>query len=188
MSNYVPRPGSKTEAAVDYLRANGGRALAVDIAEAVDTERKNLHALFTAAIAAGLMESCDLPGGPGYGLCSAAPAAAAAAPIKPAPAAAPQAPTKRRGRPPVAKPAKPPRALIAKEIQRRKAVKRPRTAPAPAPAPASSSFRCGFFSDGTLRLEGCDADMTAVGGGYGGINLSPGAAAVLTDFLARGKS
>lgn len=71
MSNYTPRPGSKTAAAVDYLRANGGAAKFIDIAEAADTERKNLPATLKSAIDNGLIEACDLPDGKGYRLCDA---------------------------------------------------------------------------------------------------------------------
>lgn len=204
MINYTPRPGSKTEAAVNYLHANGGRALAVDIAEAIDTERKNLHASFSAAIAAGLMEACELPGGAGYGLCDAAPAAAApaaaapaaAAADKPTPAAAPAAPAKRSGRSPAAKLAKPAKAArrtqaekeAASKTARMKRIERSRKAhelalavpkPAPASASVAGTFRCGFFSDGTLRLEG----LNRIDGGAAEVTLSAEAAHVLTDYL-----
>lgn len=68
MPDYTPRPGSKTEAAVNYLSAHGGAACAIDLAEAIDTERKNLPAQFKAAIDHGLIEPCDLPEGFGYRL------------------------------------------------------------------------------------------------------------------------
>lgn len=71
MSNYTPRPGSKTAAAVDYLRAHGGAAKFIDIAEAADTERKNLQATLKSAIDNGLIEACELPDGKGYRLCEA---------------------------------------------------------------------------------------------------------------------
>lgn len=71
MSNYTPRPGSKTAAAVDYLRTHGGAAKFIDIAEATDTERKNLPATLKSAIDNGLIEACDLPDGKGYRLCEA---------------------------------------------------------------------------------------------------------------------
>lgn len=68
MNVYTPRPGSKTAAAVDYLLAHGAAATAIDIAEACDSERKNLPACFKAAIDNGLLEVCDLPEGKGYRL------------------------------------------------------------------------------------------------------------------------
>lgn len=68
MTTYIPRPGSKTEAAVDYLRAHGGAATAIDICDAIDTTRKNLPSQFKAAVERGLLEACDLPDGMGYRL------------------------------------------------------------------------------------------------------------------------
>ncbi len=69
MSTYVPRPGSRTEAAINYLRAQGGAATAIDVAEAIDTERNNLPATLKAAMDNGLLEPWDLPNGKGYCLC-----------------------------------------------------------------------------------------------------------------------
>ena len=68
MINYIPRPGSKTEAAVNYLRAHGGAATAVALSDAIDTARKNLAAQLKAATERGLLEPCDLPDGMGYRL------------------------------------------------------------------------------------------------------------------------
>jgi len=86
---YTPRPGSKTEAAVAYLRANGGSATAAAICEACDTERKNLTAQFKAAIDNGLLEACDLPEGTGYRLVGTdAPGTARTAPKPAAPSTA----------------------------------------------------------------------------------------------------
>ncbi len=65
---YTPRPGSKTEAAVAYLRAHGGAATAIALSDAIDSPRKNLPAQFKAAIDNGLLEACDLPDGMGYRL------------------------------------------------------------------------------------------------------------------------
>jgi hypothetical protein len=68
MLEYIPRPGSKTETAVAYLRAHGGAATAIDLCEAMDTSRKNLPSQFKAAIDNGLLEACALPDGMGYRL------------------------------------------------------------------------------------------------------------------------
>ncbi len=68
MINYIPRQGSKTEAAIDYLRANGGAVTAIQLSDAIDIERKNMPALFKAAIDKGVLEACDLPDGMGYRL------------------------------------------------------------------------------------------------------------------------
>lgn len=68
MNDYTPRPGSKTEAAVAYLRAQGGAATAIDLSDAIDSPRKNLPAQFKAAIDNRLLEACDLPAGMGYRL------------------------------------------------------------------------------------------------------------------------
>lgn len=73
MNTYTPRPGSRTAAAVNYLRAHNGEATAIDIAEACDTERKNLPAQFKAALDNGLLEACYLPEGKGYRLRRLAP-------------------------------------------------------------------------------------------------------------------
>lgn len=66
MNVYTPRPGSRTAAAVEYLLSHGAAATAIDLAEACDTERKNLPATLKAAIDNGLIEACDLPEGKGY--------------------------------------------------------------------------------------------------------------------------
>jgi len=68
MITYIPRPGSKTETAVAYLRAHGGAATAIALSDAIDSPRKNLPAQFKAAIDNGLLEACDLPDGMGYRL------------------------------------------------------------------------------------------------------------------------
>ena len=53
MLEYIPRPGSKTAAA---------------LSDAIDSPRKNMPAQFKAAIDRGLLEACDLPDGMGYRL------------------------------------------------------------------------------------------------------------------------
>ena len=68
MTSYTPRAGSKTEAAIAYLRAHGGAASALNLSEEIDSPRKNLPAQFKAAIDNGLLEACDLPLGMGYRL------------------------------------------------------------------------------------------------------------------------
>lgn len=68
MIEYIPRPGSKTAAAVDYLRAHGGAATTIALCDAIDTTRKNLPSQFKAAVERGLLEACDLPSGMGYRL------------------------------------------------------------------------------------------------------------------------
>jgi hypothetical protein len=68
MTGYTPRPGSKTEIAVNYLRTHGGCATAIDLCEAMDCPRKNLPAMLKAAIDHGLLEPHPLPAGAGYRL------------------------------------------------------------------------------------------------------------------------
>jgi hypothetical protein len=180
MLTYTPRPGSKTEAAVEYLRTHGGRATAIDIAEAVDTERKNLHAIFAAAIGAGLIEGCTLPDGPGYALCGAGrewsavpvPAASAAASAGSGSTAAakptPDTP-KRRGRPQGVPKAEKPRR-------------------SPPPATPSVEMRCGLFNDGSLRIEAGDTDALVrffEDGNETTITFTPAAAAALIDYVRR---
>lgn len=182
MLNYTPRPGSKTEAAVEYLRAHGGRATAIDIAEAIDTERKNLYATFAAAIGAGLIEACELADGAGYALCGAT-REWAAVPVPAASAAVPA----RRGRSVVdgdpAKAKRTPRAMAKRPRlpdapEPRVAPRRVKASPPPVATP-DEPFRCGFFSDGTLRLEGCNL----LDGQVAQVTLSTAAAKVLATYL-----
>ena len=203
MNDYSPRPGSKTEAAVTYLRAQGGAATAIDIADEIDTERKNLQACFSAAIGAGLLEPCDLPAGVGYRLCGTdAPGTPRPAPR---PKVQPEAPPKAQSLAAVsdkdlrradlrrivkvepytcatskAKPAKPAKPA--------KTVKPDHPAPDPAagdPA-AAATFRVGEYSDGTLRLEGLDPALIVTNGcgeRMDAVILSPAAARILVEFM-----
>lgn len=168
MIAYTPRPGSKTALAVEYLTAHGGAATAIDLAEALDTERKNLPATFAAAIQHGLIAVCDLPNGKGYRLRGDS-KGATPAPVPPpaAPLAAAPTPTPSRPAAPAPKPA--PRPPANRE-------KKPRCA------------RLGEFSDGSLRIEGAepDIDMRLIGEDDGlCITLSPAVAIALREFLQR---
>lgn len=104
MSTYTPRPGSKTEAAVAYLRAHGGAATAIALSDAIDSPRKNIPAQFRAAIDRGLLEACDLPEGMGYRLVGPdAPGTPRAAPETAEPRMAWPAPEKQHPKPGVGK-------------------------------------------------------------------------------------
>lgn len=169
MIAYTPRPGSKTALAVEYLTAHGGAATAIDLAEALDTERKNLPASFLAAVEAGLLEPCDLPNGKGYRLRGDSKGAT------PAPVPPPAAPLAAVPTPSPSRPAAP--------------------APKPAPRPPAQReknppvrYRIGEFSDGALRIEGAepDIDMRLIGEDDGlSITLSPAVAIALREFLQR---
>lgn len=65
---YIPRAGSKTEAAVNYLRSHGGSALRTELRDECDIDINNQSATFQAAINNGLLEHVELPGGMGYRL------------------------------------------------------------------------------------------------------------------------
>jgi hypothetical protein len=197
---YTPRPGSKTEAAVEYLRAHGGRATAIDIAEAIDTERKNLHATFAAAIGAGLIEAWELTDGAGYALCEET-----AKPRAPAPAhdraqnladlvGTVAAVPARRGRSVVdgdpAKAKRTPRAMAKRprlpDAPESKAAPR-RVKASPPPATPSVDMRCGMFNDGSLRIEAGDSDVKVrffeEDSNNGVFTFTPAAAAVLIDYV-----
>jgi hypothetical protein len=213
MPDYTPRPGSKTEAAVNYLSAHAGAAGAIDLAEAIDTERKNLPAQFKAAIDHGLIEPCDLPEGFGYRLRGAdargtpretpakkVPSSIAATSANAGQGTGDAIPKRGRGRPPLGHASAP------------KAPKKVQSLPAPppasedagrypipeflraaaegasqsAPVTAVASFRCGEYSDGSIRIEGLEPSMTLThnaGEGPHACMLSPAAARTLIEFL-----
>lgn len=189
MLSYAPRPGSKTEAAVAFITGNGGEALCTEIRDAVDIDLKNQHASFSAAVDAGLLERCDLAGGAGYKIVGAKSSTAPAA--KPAETRAEslarelqvtKAVPARRSRSMAQKP----KVIAAAELKKPKPLqkqKRKNGSPPPMAAP-DEPFRCGFFSDGTLRLEGCNQlDGTAAQ-----VTLSTAAARVLANYLREHKS
>lgn len=200
MIHYIPRPGSKTEAAVAYLAAHGGAATTLDIAEHIDTERKNLPAQFKAAIENGLIEACDLPEGVGYRLCGAdAPGTARPAPVKksPSPLAGEgrgeggEPATEIRpylGKMPKAKPTKPrkPKTPVADLISGTGKMVPPLPNPSPAGGEGLQGFRVGEYSDGAVRLEGL-APVMIITDGAGelpsSVMLSPAAARLLVAFL-----
>lgn len=198
--SYTPRPGSKTEAAVNFIRSQGGSALARDIAEAIDADRKNLPALFTAAIAGGLLEAWDLPNGAGYCVCgSPAPGAAAAkakTTLEPTPAIPPaetrgealarelqvaKAIPARRSRSMAQKP----KVIAAADLPKAKKLGRTNSVP----PPVTQAMRCGMFNDGTLRIEAGDAEATVrffeENSDDAVITFTPAAAAVLIDYIRR---
>jgi hypothetical protein len=65
---YTPRPGSKTEAAIDLIREKGGFALCTDIRDACDIDLKNIPGTFRAALDSGLLEYVETAEGMGYRL------------------------------------------------------------------------------------------------------------------------
>lgn len=209
MPDYTPRPGSKTEAAVDYLRAHGGAAIAIALAEAIDTERKNLPAQFKPAIDHGLIEPCDLPDGFGYRLAGTdAPGTqreaperkrkpAAALPTLPTLQALGEAPKRGRGRP---KSTDKPIKTKAPTVTKPKAPKKVQPLPALSLPPVQGegrggdgdarAFRVGEYSDGPIRLEGMEPAMAIThnaGEGCNACTLSPTAARTLVEFLHPGE-
>lgn len=58
--NYEPKPGSKVEAALDYIRKQGGCARSKDIAQAIGVESKNVMAILGAAVDSGVLVACDV--------------------------------------------------------------------------------------------------------------------------------
>ena len=218
MSDYTPRPGSKTEAAVEYLRAKGGAAIAIALAEAIDTDRKNLQALFKPAVDHGLIEPCDLPEGFGYRLAGTdAPGTqreapqrkrkpAAALPALPTLGSLGQAPKRGRGRPR--------KSDAPAQATKGKASRKAKVQPVPAPFPAKEAagaypvpeflrakpsdpvatapaFRIGQYSDGSIRLEGLEPAMALThnaGEGPCACMLSPAAARTLVEFLHPGEA
>ena len=166
MNTYTPRPGSKTEAAIEYLRANGGAATAIDLAEAIDTECKNMQAIFLAAIGGGLIEACDLTAGVGYRLCGTD----AAGTARPAPARKPKAPAAAKVQPAAAVSAADLRRIAKVEpylgampvtpAKPAKAKKPAKAAPTPQPPP-SLPLEEGGVSPSPLQGEGRGGDGAA---------------------------
>lgn len=189
--SYEPRPGSKTAAAIDYLRQNGGIAPRAEMCNAADIDTKNMLPILQTAIDHGVIEYCKLEDGtPAVRICDAAPADANRNQALASLVGTTKAVPARRGRSVIdGQPAKGKRTV-------RQIAKRPRLPDAEAhnsrrraqvPPPVATPdepFRCGFFSDGTLRLEGCNLlDGTAAQ-----VTLSTAAAKVLASYLREHKS
>lgn len=64
--SYIPRPGSKTEAAIEFIKKNGGRARSKEIAVAVNSDTKNILTMLQAAVDGGTLMCCkvEVPGEP----------------------------------------------------------------------------------------------------------------------------
>jgi hypothetical protein len=183
--SYTPRPGSKTEAAVNFLRANGGQATAAQLAEGIDTEQKQFCGLFGAAITNGFLVEIEIGGKRGYRLgnatqetkaealarelqvTSAVPARRSAAPWFNPPAIIPGEGATEAPAPAQAEKPEPKKKTVRQMARSLKiesfADAKPETfSPPPVAIVAqipARPFKVGKFSDGTLRLEGVEADI-----------------------------
>lgn len=162
---YEPRKGSAAEAALEFIRKQGGSARSKEIAQEIGVEAKSISAILSAAVDNGVLVACDVavPGTPTqkeYRLS----AGGKAAPFV------------------IRRAVLPPRALVTEAASpvhprgesRRKVAggmrvmhktaskvhnetaKRPHTlSPDPSPAEGrgeKSAFRCGLFSSGHLEM------------------------------------
>lgn len=184
--SYTPRAGSKTEAAVTFLKSRGGTALCTEIRDEVDIDLKNQIAAFQAAVDNGLMERIETESGMAYRLCDGRQMQETRAEtmarelqvskVIPARKPPPSAKTARRAM------AKKPKLKTSAELDK-KPVRGPKITPRP-----SATFTCGRFMDGSLRIEGIDADMKLDAfedGSKIAITISPSAGRLLAAFLSR---
>lgn len=205
MNVYTPRPGSRTAAAVEYLLSHGAAATAIDLAEACDTERKNLLATLKAAIDNGLIEACYLPEGKGYrmrGLVGDGapvvttlqdPVTTLQDPVTtlPKPKKAKRAATVKKMETVATPPPTEIRPYVGAMPKNRPATPRKEKAPPlPNPSPTRgegpAGFRIGHYSDGSVRLEGLAPAMIITDGASelpNSVMLTPEAAKLMARFL-----
>jgi len=198
MSDYTPRPGSAAEAALAFIRKNGGSARSKEIGPEIGVEAKNVHAILLAAVENGVLVTCDItaPGEPtqkeyrlsggGKPMTWREPKPArAAAPATEKPAQEAAKPARKPRKAP--KPAKPhPRSsrpkvtgrlLRAAEEGRQKTAKALPVVEVPWKAEQhGGGFRCGVFSDGSLVLRLRDGSLA---------ELPPDDTRALLDYLDR---
>jgi hypothetical protein len=184
--SYTPRAGSKTEAAVAFLKNRGGTALCTEIRDEVDIDLKNQIAAFQAAVDNGLMERVETEKGMAYRLCDGEQQQETRAEtmarelrvskVIPARKPPPTAKTSTRAM------AKMPKLKTSAELE-----KKPGRRQKTAPRALNATFTCGRFMDGSIRIEGIQADMKLDAfddGNKIAITISPAAGRQLVEFLS----
>lgn len=182
--SYTPRAGSKTEAVVAFLKSRGGTALCTEIRDEVDIELKNQFATFQAAVDNGLMERVETEAGMSYRLCDGEQQQETRAETMARELQVSKVITARTAKPATRAMEKTPKLMTTAKLEK-KPGRRQKAAPS---EQLHATFTCGRFMDGSLRIEGIDADMKIdafENGGKIAITISQDAGRFLAAFLSR---